>query len=336
MIEGKNPGESEGGSGQPAGTLKQIMLAKRLLAGSAEGGMSIPDVSSCLADEDETTRELAVLVLEQAGASAVAPLIAATQDSQPAGVRIAAVAALGRIGPPAGTAAEPLCSCLEGDDDQLREHASLALGQIGIDALPPLIVRLGSADSRVQTAALNAIGYMGKDAGTAVEAVSGLCQAESLPLRLAACSVLVRISADPSQGLPVLLAAMEHEDGAIRKESVERIGELRDLVVEALPALRNCLGDREAAVRAAATLALARIPGGAAQAVAQLTTLLEDSDPEVCLNACIALGTVGPEAEAALPRLQTLNGGHDRRVADMALAAIERIEAETRNHGTGS
>jgi HEAT repeat protein len=329
MTGGKNPGESEGGSGQPAGTLKQIMLAKRLLAGSAEGGMSIPDVSSCLADEDETTRELAVLVLEQAGASAVAPLTAATQDSQPAGVRIAAVAALGRIGPPAGTAAEPLCRYLEGDDDQLREHAALALGQIGIDALPPLIVQLGSADSRVQTAALNAIGYMGKDAGTAVEAVSGLCQAESLPLRLAACSVLVRISADPSQGLPVLLAAMEHEDGAIRKESVERIGELRDLAVEALPALRNCLGDREAAVRAATALTLARIPGGAAQTIALLTALLDDSDPDVIVNACMALATAGPEAAAALPRLQTLRNDPDQRTAGLAAAAIERIGSTT-------
>src|SRR5439155_14929007 len=74
----------------------------------------------------------------------VAALRKAVQDDSPL-VRSEAVAALGRIGGPAGPAAGDLTSALSADADEIRRRAAVSLGLVRADALlavPSLTVTL--------------------------------------------------------------------------------------------------------------------------------------------------------------------------------------------------
>lgn len=288
-------------------------------------------VSGCLDDGSPAVRELATVVLGQAGAPAVRALTHALDPHQTMPVRIAAASGLARIGAPASMAVEPLCRCVEEDDDLLRWHAAFALGKIGAAAVPALRGLLRSERPATVGAALDGLGFIGSDANSAAEDIKGLLPLASPSLRLACHAALVAVTGHIEAGLPMLQAALEEPDASLRKQSLERIGLLRSRAQVLGAAVRRCLDDPAAEVRAAAALALARIEAGDAQAVEGLIGLLEDPELEVRAKAGIGLGGLGPKAAAALPVLQALCGNEDSRLSAIAKAALEKVEGKDGN-----
>jgi CubicO group peptidase (beta-lactamase class C family) len=181
---------------------------------------------------------LAVLLLLTSGpsllaapAADVATLIRSLADADPM-VREHAAAELGRRGPAAQEAVEPLVAALGQEDPYLRGAAAVALGRIGEAAVPPLMRALGSGNPELRWSATIALGRVGPPASRALPE-------------------LVRLLADPS----------EH----VRHAATLTLGGLGVAAQAAAPALTQCLSDRDEAVRRGATLALGQVaPAGRA------------------------------------------------------------------------
>ncbi|MEN6603066.1 MAG: HEAT repeat domain-containing protein, partial [Bryobacteraceae bacterium] len=148
-----------------------------------------------------------------------------------------------------------------------------------------------------------------------------------LPLQLACVAAVVRATGDAARGLPLLARSLSDPDPAVRKQAVEKIGELGEQAHPALPQLHACLSDPVPDVRAAAALALARVRAPADWALGSLTSLLlNDPAPEVRLNAAIALSGFGGSSAPAVPHLRAAEKDPDANVAAAAHGAIEIIQ----------
>jgi HEAT repeat protein len=306
---------------------EHIRLARlaELVRSSKSDPSMFDALAACLNDTNPSTRQLAALALGTGSAPAVPNLIEALDERQPASIRITAASGLSRAGANATPAIEPLAKCLDSSDELLRWHAAFALSKIGSPALPLLMTKLASADPVGQCAALNALGWIGLAAGTAIEAIKRLSFSTSTTLRFAACSALIRITGDSSAGLPAMLTALDDRDESVRFAAVQRIGEVGHLTQSSAPRILQSLSDPSPSVRAAAALTLARIDAKGPEVVQALARLLRDPDAEVQAAAGIALSNLGKDAESALPQLRSMQNASDARVVAIGKAAVEKI-----------
>jgi HEAT repeat protein len=200
------------------------------------------------------------------------------------------------------------------------------LCKIGAPAAAALELMLRFPDPNTLAAAVSALAMIGPSAAQAAGSLDGLAARAPLPLQLACAAALGRITGDPARGLPILLGALASQDPAIRKLSLDRIGEMQEAGGPAAAYLLHSLGDPEAGVRAAAALAMARTRVPAAHSLPPLIRLLDDPAPEARVNASIALSALGREATQALPYLQAHGQDPDASVAAAASAAAGMIE----------
>jgi HEAT repeat protein len=300
----------------------------QLMQENIEFSTLLGEIGNCLEDPEESVRQVAVAVLPKAGRGAVDPLISATRTQQPLQVRIAAVAALGRMKSGAQPAVGALIECLGDKEQHLRTNAALALGQIGEPAVPQLLACLGAEPENFRTEVIDALGWIGTPASAAVGSLKAALPELSLSARLAGYAALVKITGDPTEGLPMLLAELGHPEAQVRQTCIERTGELQTMATDALAAILPCLQDQSGEVRAATALALVRIKAQCVEAIEMLIPLLNDAHPEVRTNAAIALATIGSAAQNALPALNTLKTDPDARLAGLAAAAIQHIEGK--------
>ena len=90
---------------------------------------------------EPTVVELAATSLARIGPAAVDPLIETMSDTDPR-IRVQAIQALGRMGPPAAPAVPHLIAALNDPDVYVRRNAAHTLGEIGpeaAEAVPALI-----------------------------------------------------------------------------------------------------------------------------------------------------------------------------------------------------
>lgn len=155
----------------------------------------------------------------------LAVLVQRLGDEDPR-VREQAALQLGRPGPEASVAVEPLLAALRHEDPYLRGAAAVALGRIGDVALPALVRALDSDDAELRHSAAIALGRMG-------------------PAAVGALPALIRRLADPAD--------------EVRQVAASTLGGLGAAAVAAAPALTDRLSDRDEAVRRSAAAALARV-----------------------------------------------------------------------------
>lgn len=166
----------------------------------------------------------------------LATLVQRLGDGAPA-VREQAAAQLGRLGPQAHAAVQPLLAALGHADPYMRGAAAVALGQIGDAAVPALTQALGSDNAELRRSAAIALGRVGASAGRALPD-------------------LIRLLADP--------------DRQVRQVAAATLGGLGAGAQAAAPALTRCLSDRDDAVRSSAAQALAQVaPAGRASQLRQ-------------------------------------------------------------------
>ena len=307
--------------------LAQVLAALAgLLNPDVDPAPHLAGVAACLDHPEEPVRQLTAAVLGRIGAPAVPWLVLALLPEQPTAVRVIAALGLASAGPSAAGGIRELCRCLTAPDEGLRNAASVALGKIGAPATASLELMLRFPDPITLAAAVAALALIGPPAAQAAGSLDALAVRSPLPLQLACASALVRITGNPARGLPILLGALANQDPAIRKLSLDRIGELQENGGAAAPYLIHSLRDPEPQVRAAAALAIARIHVPAAQSLSPLIMLLEDPAPEVRVHAAVALSAFGREAAQALPHLQAHALDSDANVAAAASAAAGMIE----------
>jgi HEAT repeat protein len=309
------------------GELDQVLAALAgLLSPEADPAPHLAGVAACLDHPAEPVRLLTAAVLGRIGAQAVPSLVRALLPEQPTTVRVVAALGLASAGPSAAGGIRELCRCLTSPDEGLRNAASVALGKIGAPATASLELMLRFPDPSTLAAAVSALAMIGPPAAQIAGSLDALATRAPLPLQLACASALVSITGDPARGLPILLGALASPDPAIRKLSLDRIGELQQAGGGATPYLLHALNDPEAPVRAAAALAVARVRVPAAQSLPQLIWLLNDPVPEVRVHASIALSALGREAAQALPQLRAHAQDPDANAASAASAAAGMIE----------
>ncbi len=166
-------------------------------------------------------------------------------------VRRVAAAALGEIGPEAGSAVEALSRCVKDTDEVVRRHAVVALGEVASDAsvaVPALIQALHDASGLVRRCAAAAIRELGPAAPAAVPALIVALGEDDVKNRVVAAAALVRVGL---VALPRLMEALHHTDAGVRRHVVTILGKLGGR--NALALVRRRLDDPDADVRETAT-----------------------------------------------------------------------------------
>jgi Uri superfamily endonuclease len=164
------------------------------------------------------------------------------------------------------TLAEWLAALLEGNEEE-RERAALALGQLGTDALRPLADLLTSRDPDARWWATRALAEFGGDERVAL--LVGILDDPDPDVRACACLALGRVGGGSvAQALAVRLTDESPFVASIAADALSMIGE------RAVSVLTEYLDAQETHTRLLAVRALSRIRSQAA--IAPLFGVLED------------------------------------------------------------
>ena len=281
------------GDASPLVRDQALEAAAALLDPTAPDGRAVEPLTAALSDSRLGPDERASIarLLGRTGAARAAPVLAGLARAKGAVVRLAAIDALGTLGPAAATRAEdlePLIDGLGDADPGVRLHAAVALAEAG--------------DARARDAILAKLDAVEVDRGAVLVALGG---------------VLSRAPSDDA------LARLRHDldlaGGPDRDAIAGAIGRART------PAAVAAIGGLAASpdpddARTAATLLVAQ--GRDAQALARTRALIAHGDPSVRAQSAWALGTIGDRDD--LRRLAPLlRAGADEAID--AASAIGRV-----------
>jgi HEAT repeat protein len=184
----------------------------------------------------------------------------------------------------------------------IRATAAAALGRMGPNArtvVNAMIESLKDPDAGVRAAVAEALGRIGDEARSAVPRLIPLLKDPDPGVRLAAAFGLGRIGPDAATAVPDLAHALATDaDAAVRKEAARAFALLGLDAKEGIPALAKALReDKSEDVRQHAALALGKMRGEEVHAVApaMVEAMKKDSDKAVRIFVVHALGnSLGP------------------------------------------
>jgi HEAT repeat protein len=252
----------------------------------------------------------------------VVPRLATALRDADRDVRLAAVGALGKVGPAAAEGAPALVGALGDADKEVRRAAAATLGQIRpAAAVPALVGALRDADRDVRRAAVATLGEIGPAAAEAVPALVSALNDPMVGVRGGAAWALGRIGPAAAEAVPALAGALKATTAPfVSRAAVEALGKIGPVAV---PVLVGALGNANEEVRRVAAWALGRIGPAAAEAVPALVGAFKKAAASsVRPVAAAALGKIGP---AAVPALVGALGDADKEVRRVAAATLGEI-----------
>lgn len=141
---------------------------------------------------------------------------------------------------------------------------------------------------------------------------------------------LSALAAIGEQGFPSLCAALTNRQLRCRGSVAWAIGKYGATNARpAVPLLLQCAGETNPAVAGDAIFALGRLELDPGLVVPVITPRLCDPDPDVRLKTALALAHYGPVASNAIPALRKALNDPDGRVAQMAQAALWKIDSNS-------
>ena len=165
----------------------------------------------------------------RAGAMAARLGDANTNSAVDAGVRKAAVRALGELGEHASPHAGAMVALLVDGDTGVRRAAVEALGTLGEHASPhagAMVALLRDGDWRVRMAAVEALGTLGEHASPHAGAMAALLVDGDAWVRMAAVRALGKLGEHASPHASAMAALLGDGDEDVRRAAVEALGEL--------------------------------------------------------------------------------------------------------------
>jgi HEAT repeat protein len=265
-----------------------------------------------------------------------ASLSVALDDPSPL-VRAAAAWGLSSQRPSVAVQALPNLRIAAGDPDStVREAAAAALRAIdpnghsvgevtrGLE-VPALERQLEDPSWQARSDAIEALRQHGSAARSAGPSLVRAIAADPQIAQRAVLAIL-EIGADVGPAVPILVAALEHEQYDVRREAVLALGAVGPPAREAAPALLAAIR-RDPDLGQWIVQAIRATGEDVVQAVPVLIDLLE-REPNSVGAAATALGEIGPEARDAIAALLTA-----REKADVAFqrplvdSALQRIDA---------
>lgn len=241
-----------------------------------------------------------------------------TKDSVPR-VGYLAVKGLSRLGPLARPAVPALTAILRDKSSPLKRITVIALGSIGpsaLSAVPELLEILYSTDDYATHL------FVSKTLARIGPAILPLMESE---FKAHPFQVLAVVENMAPEGLPLVLAALNTKDSAVRKEAMKVLERFGPAGKPAVPMLITTLQDRSATIRASTADVLAAIGPSAKEAVPALTSALADRDKIVQCSAAQALGAIGPDAKSAAPKLRRLMMEPKRRGSETPFCAATAL-----------
>ena len=211
--------------------------------------------------------------------------------SQDEEMREEAAKALGELGD--FRAVDPLIGLLGDENRYVRREAAKSLGKIGDEkAIPALINALKDEDRYGREGAAEGLGEMGGHAYTSlIEAMAD----DDWHVRMGA-AIALRIIGD-RDALPVLITAMQDENRFVRREVIKSLGRIGDHSV--IDTLIEALKDPDRSVRLRAVSALSKCRDK--RVIEPLIEALNDEDSGVRLRVIRALEEIDdPRASEAL------------------------------------
>jgi HEAT repeat protein len=300
-----------------------MSAAMALLDPTRPDGRAVEPLAAALADSRLSSHEHARVarLLGRTGARRVAPLLASWVRSGDPELRLAAIDALGALGP-AG-ADEALLDVLRSSDPSLRLRAAEALSLSGGSAALTSILAQLDADEEVDRAALvtAAGGILARI--PSVEAVGKLEKALLLSVGPERDALLVAIGRAPvGVAVRVLGRAARSEEPMDRRAAAAMLS-AHPGDPDAIAAARGLLADREPGVRAQAAWSLGTI--GDASDMVRLDALTSAPESEIAANAVAAIGHIAAREhaiDAAAQRLCPMLDRASRFVRTNALAGL--------------
>jgi len=185
--------------------------------------------------------------------------------------RRAAAWRLGRLGPAAKPALEPLASALRSDDPELRWASAWALTRIGPDAVPALARALDDSPVSTQRAAAYALLRLSPHSSAALAKL--LSQAGSPEPFLQGLAIRASELLSPAQS-ELAGALLSHPEVRVRTRALAKLASFGPAAAAAVPAIRALLKGPVTNENLAALRALAAIGPGAQPASAEVVAYL--------------------------------------------------------------
>lgn len=164
------------------------------------------------------------------------------------------------LGPDARTAIPDLLRVAHGGNKASAETATAALGYLGKDALPPLLVLATNRTFQFRGEAMVALGQMGYLGTNAHPAVLFFIRClEDPEFAVGAADILGRLGLENDISVPALVGCLQSTNSSLREWGAISLGRFGQTARTAVPDLLKALADSEADVRDEATNALRKI-----------------------------------------------------------------------------
>ena len=240
--------------------------------------------------------------------ASIESLVAVVENTKlPLMQRVAAIVAIGRFGPDAGTAITVLKTSLNDRNNvEVRLRAAEALMAIGLKAkaaTPDLLILLKDPNASVRAAAANVfskIDDVGKDG---VQSLTELVSDQSPMVRVNAINALATMGSSASPAVPAIAEALGDSNKLVQRASINALGRLGHEAKPAVQGLSQLLHNSDSATGIAVLIALGQIGSDAALALPDLQQALGSDDRQIKIFAAITLGRIGDPSAPALTEL---------------------------------
>ena len=300
--------------------------------------IAIPLLIETLKDEKVDVREAAVYALGCIGqeAKTIVPALIDLLKDENFGVRKTAVSALGNIGVAAIPAIlnalkdEIGSSSLLGEEKPIEKAARKIFKRIGSDAVPALVKAL--KDDTVRLAAIDALGFVGQEAKSALPALIEVLKCENADVLHATADALRKIALERGTVnliIDILIKALKNKNyDNIRREAAFALSHFFPENRTAVPALTEALKDENVNVRRNAAHSLVYMFHREETVIPVLVEALKDEDVDVCITAMEDLGRIGSSAKVAVPILLELLRNKNTTIRRHAVYALVSISTE--------
>ena len=272
------------------------------IARSLEKGWLVPETEPALRARLDVERDRAVLskiawtlavIGSRASKRRVVPLLVQDLESSESWIRREAAERLGKIGPDARAAAQPLAALLRDKEEWVRYYAAGALGEIGSrEAVPHLLAALDDPKPDVRAQAALAI-FMTEDDATLQTTV-----------------------------IPVLIRSLETAKEFERYHLIRVLGEIGPAAREAVPALSRLLLASRPSEGTLLADALRGIGPRAARAVPAILFVLAESKERLSLVR--TLEAINDRSEPVVRALEERLQDRDEHVRVAAAAVLAK------------
>jgi len=325
----------------------------------ALGPKAVPPLRRMLLESDKFYEKPVVQAARVLPAAQRRLLLQQLRPGQAMSHRLAALAAVAAIGPPAADAIPELVQSLANPNGQIRWDAARALGAMGETATgvlvsaatgtnagmrhaavfalaqvgtnpPPVIATLFNAtldsDETVRTLAMYYVGQLALDATPMLLEKLGSTDPAT---QVAAMRALAGVRPQVRLITTNLLSLATNSSGNLRRQTIETMGALRVANSNSAAIMVSALDDPDPAIRLAAMNAVGQISWKTAAALPRLEDFTRSTNTLERGSATRALGLYGARASNAAPAITLLLADPELEVRAAATNALGNIHATT-------